>query len=112
MIIEKEIRDYLLDKISVDVYLEQPKEKPETFVLIEKTGGRLTEHIRSATMTIQSYATSLYNAAKLNDEIIKAMEDILELNEITSCTLNSDYNYTDTRTKQYRYQAVFNLIYY
>ncbi len=110
--IESIVRDYLAEKLTVDVYLEQPKEKPETFVLIEKTGGRLTEHIRSATMTIQSYATSLYNAAKLNDEIIKAMEDILELNEITSCTLNSDYNYTDTRTKQYRYQAVFNLIYY
>lgn len=110
--IESIVRDYLADKLTVDVYLEQPKEKPETFVLIEKTGGRLTEHIRSATMTIQSYATSLYNAAKLNEEIIKAMEDILELNEITSCTLNSDYNYTDTRTKQYRYQAVFNLIYY
>jgi hypothetical protein len=110
--IESTVRDYLAEKLTVDVYLEQPKEKPETFVLIEKTGGRLTEHIRSATMTIQSYATSLYNAAKLNEEIIKAMEDILELNEITSCTLNSDYNYTDTRTKQYRYQAVFNLIYY
>lgn len=110
--IESIVRDYLADKLTVDVYLEQPKEKPETFVLIEKTGGRLTEHIRSATMTIQSYATSLYNAAKLNEEIIKAMEDILELNEITSCTLNSNYNYTDTRTKQYRYQAVFNLIYY
>lgn len=110
--IESTVRDYLNEKLSVDVYLEQQKEMPTSFVLIEKTGGRLTEHIRSATLTIQSYATTLYNASKLNEDVIKALENIIELDEIISCTLNSDYNYTDTTTKQYRYQAVFNFIYY
>lgn len=110
--IESTVRDYLNEKLCVDVYLEQQKEMPTSFVLIEKTGGRLTEHIRSATLTIQSYATTLYNASKLNEDVIKALENIIELDEIISCTLNSDYNYTDTTTKQYRYQAVFNFIYY
>lgn len=110
--IESTVRDYLNEKLSVDVYLEMQKEMPTSFVLIEKTGGRLTEHIRSATLTIQSYATTLYNASKLNEDVINALENIIELDEIISCTLNSDYNYTDTTTKQYRYQAVFNFIYY
>ena len=26
--------------------------------------------------------------------------------------LNSDYNFTDTETKEYRYQAVFDINYY
>lgn len=110
--IENIVRDYLNDKLSVDVYLEKQKEMPSSFVLIEKNGGKLTEHIRYATLTIQSYATTLYNASKLNEDVIRSLENIIELNEIISCTLNSDYNYTDTRTKQYRYQAVFNFIYY
>lgn len=112
MIIEKEIRDYLLDKISADVYLEQPKEKPSSYVLIEKTGGKISEFLRSGTIAIQSYAPSLYEASKLNEDVIKAMTEIIAINNITSCTLNSDYNYTNQTTKQYRYQAIFNLIYY
>ena len=27
------------------------------------------------------------------------------------CELNGDYNFTDTETKRYRYQAVFDLTY-
>ena len=32
--------------------------------------------------------------------------------EVASCRLNSDYNFTDTTKKQYRYQAVFDIVYY
>ena len=33
-------------------------------------------------------------------------------NTIISCVLNSTYNFTDTRTKRYRYQAVYDLVYF
>ena len=40
------------------------------------------------------------------------MDGITEKPEIAACRLNSDYNFTDTAKKKYRYQAVFDLVYY
>ena len=48
----------------------------------------------------------------LNEAVKAAVEAAIELPEISSVQLNSDYNYTDTATKRYRYQAVFDFVYY
>ena len=37
---------------------------------------------------------------------------MINLDEIASVKLNSDYNFTDEETKQYRYQAVFDIKHY
>jgi hypothetical protein len=39
------------------------------------------------------------------------MQGLIERDEVTKVTLNSNYNFTDTTTKEYRYQAVFDLYY-
>lgn len=110
--IEKTILDYLNNKLSEPCYMEEPDEK-DTFVLLEKTGSSLSNYVYSATFTIQSYATSLYEAAELNEKVKAAMLTIAdELNTISKCSLNSDYDFTDTTKKRYRYQAVFDLIHY
>ena len=109
--IEKIVLDYLESKLDVDCYLEVPNDK-STFIVIEKTGGSDEDGIYGATIAVQSYATSLFNAASLNEQVKDAMKDIVELNEVSNCDLNSDYNFTDTQMKKYRYQAVFNLIHY
>ena len=54
----------------------------------------------------------MYGAAALNEEVKKAVDSLIELNEIASVTLNTDYNFTDTTTKQYRYQAVYDIKHY
>lgn len=111
--IEEIIMNYLIAKlINVEVFTETPKEHSLSYVRIERTGGSIENHLHSVTMTIQSYGPSLYEAASLNDRVIKAMLAIVELDSISKCSLNAEYNYTDTRTKKYRYQSVFNLIYY
>mgnify|MGYP001466762023 CR=1 FL=1 len=110
--IEKTILDYLNNKLSEPCYMEEP-DGEDTFVLLEKTGGSLSNHVYSATFTIQSYATSLYEAAKLNEKVKAAMLTIAdELNTISKCSLNSDYDFTDTTKKRYRYQAVFDITHY
>ena len=63
-------------------------------------------------MEVQSFSTSLYGAATLNERVKAAMEKIIELDDISKCELNSDYNYTDTNRKKYRYQAVFDIVYF
>ena len=54
----------------------------------------------------------MYNAASLNETVIAEMDGLPALPEVASCRLNSDYNFTDTTKKQYRYQAVFDVVYY
>jgi hypothetical protein len=40
------------------------------------------------------------------------MENAITLDDVTRSALNSDYNFTDTASKGYRYQAVFDVIHY
>ena len=44
--------------------------------------------------------------------MLDGMDGLVTLNEIVSVELNSDYNYTDTTTKEYRYQGVYNITHY
>ncbi len=109
--IEQTVLDYLNDTLTESCYMEEP-EGIDTFVLLEKTSGGESNHVYSAAFAIQSYDTTLNKAAKLNERVKTAMEGITELNEICKCKLNSDYNYTDTTKKRYRYQAVFDITHY
>ena len=110
--IESIVQNFLLKKMTVPVLMEEPEEKPEKYIVLEKTGGGGENGIKTATMTIQSYGTSLWEAAQLNEEMKKAMEEIDDQDPVSKATLNSDYNYTDTSTKRYRYQAVYDFVYY
>ena len=109
--IEKIVLDYLAEKMEVEAFLEVPKDR-DLFLVLEKTGSSEKEKFYRATIAIQSYASTLYSAAQLNEQVKQTMRDIDELDDIIQCKLNSDYNFTDVETKRYRYQAVFDLIHY
>lgn len=109
--IEKIIYDYLNDQ-GFSAYMQKPENPPSEYVLIEKTGSSRTNYINTATIALQSYAGSLYSAALLNEEVKRAMDNSIALDEICSASLNSDYNFTDTTTKEYRYQAVYDIVHY
>lgn len=109
--VEKTVLDYLSATLNVPVFMEHPQNEPECYVLIEKTGSSSKNHIESATLAIQSYAESMYNAATLNISVKEAMGKSVVLPEISKCKCNTDYNYTDTSKKRYRYQAVFDIVY-
>ena len=109
--IETIIKKYLDSVQSLPVLFEK-QPGLEEFYIVEKTGGSETDHIRTAMLTIQSYAGSKARAAKLNEEVIALMLDAVSDPDVSSVDLNSDYDFTDTTTKQYRYQAVFDIVYY
>lgn len=112
--IETVLRSYLLGQLTnVPVYAEIPADPPETFILIEKTGSSRSNLIESATIAVQSYASSMYNAAALNQTVKAAMFAAPgTVPQISAVYLDSDYNFTDTDTKHYRYQAVFEITHY
>lgn len=109
--IELVIYNYLKSILSVPVYMEKPKEPDGKYVVVEKTGSSEENYIMSATFAIQCYAQSLYDAAELNETVKKEMQNIINTEDVMKSKLNSDYNFTDTRTKEYRYQSVFDLVY-
>ena len=110
--IEKTILDYLNSQLTVPVYMEIPPDPPELFVVIERTSGGMENWINRSMFAIQSYAPTLYEAAELNELVKEAMLQAVTLQELASVRLNSEYNYTDTSTKQYRYQGVYDVVHY
>ncbi|NCC07074.1 MAG: hypothetical protein EOM30_03265 [Clostridia bacterium] len=110
--IEKTVLNYLSATLSVPVCTETPEKPHGEFVLIEKTGSGRNNKINDATFAIQSYAGTLLAAAELNETVKSALDNITDLDEICRVSLNSDYNYTDTASKRYRYQAVYDITYY
>lgn len=110
--IEKIVLDYLSAQIGYPCYMEVPDQPDEEYVVISKTGSNRENHIDRATLAIKSCSRkSLLRAAEINEEVKAAMDGIVELPDVSRSALNSDYNYTDTDTKTYRYQAVYDLTY-
>lgn len=110
--IEELVCNFLNEEMGLPAFWEKPEDQPEEFLIVEKTGGKKTDHIKDATIAIQSYAGSMYRAAEINDAVIHAMDHLVEYDGVSRVQLNSDYNFTDTTTKQYRYQAVFDITHY
>lgn len=110
--IEKTILDHLSGALDVPCMMERPANAPATFVLLEKTGESRENCISTAILAVQSYASTLLEAARLNEQVKTAMFDAVQLPGIAAVRLNSDYNFTDTAMKGYRYQAVFDVTHY
>lgn len=117
--IEVTVLNYLKEAFpTTPVEMEIQQGIGDEFILIEKTGSnksafRVNSDVLSrSTIAVQSWAGSLYRAMSLNDEVVEAMLGITSIKEVSEVELNSDYNYTDTETKHYRYQAVFDLVHY
>jgi len=106
--IEKTILDYLNDN-GIMTYMERPPQPPEEYVLLEKTSSSTKDMITTSTFAIQSYASTLYKASLLNEQVKEIMNRADTLVDVSSSSLNTDYNYTNTAAKQYRYQAVYEI---
>lgn len=110
MIIPKLI-DYLTDELEVFVGMEAPEETTD-YVLIDQTGSATTNHITTTTVAVQSYGSSLYDAMLLNETVKGSMLSFAEDADVASVRLETDYNFTNTETKQYRWQAVYRITHY
>ncbi len=108
--IEIELLEYLERKLNYPIAYEY--EGLKECIILQKTGTANQNSVIVSTFAIQSYSTSLLKSAKLNEEVKKAMELFVEHPNIIKSKLNTDYEYTDTRTKKYRYQCVYDITHY
>lgn len=111
MAIEKLVLKYL-SRLDVPVFLEEPTKKPCEYLIIEKVGGQKTNHLWLSSIAVQSYSDRLSKAIDLNEKVIEIMEQLIDLDEVTKCSIDTTYNFTDSETKRYRYQAVFDIYHY
>ena len=93
-----------MSKLECPVVFEVAPKMPDKFVLIQKTGSSKRNKLLASTFAFQSYL--------LNENVKEVVEQLVELNDVSDVSLNSDYNYTDTESKKYRYQAVFDIRHY
>ena len=100
--IAKTLLDYLSGALDVPVVMEAPEQTTD-YVLIDQTGSSRMNHIITTTFALQSYGATLYEAMLLNKRVEEAMDGFAELGEVTRVELNTDYNFTNTATKQYRW---------
>lgn len=110
--IEQFLKEELEQRITEPVVLQVTSGLPSRFIVLEKTGSSMKNHLPRSQIAVQSYAESLYEAAKLNECVKQALQELEANPRIVRMILNSDYNFTDTETKQFRYQAVYDVIHY
>lgn len=111
--IEKTVLDFMNEALDVPVLMEIPDDPKGPFVVIERVGGSRTNLIYDTSLAFQSYSlTSLYEAAVLDEQVRAAADRLPELTQISGVSLASNYNFTDTRTKRYRYQCVYEIYHY
>lgn len=109
--IEVTVKEYLDGELTVPVYLEEPKNKPPEYVVLQVIDNGRINQIDAVTFNIISYATSLYNASELNQAVKDAMYDIVRLDSVSSSKCGGGGQAINTVTKQYAYECVFNLYY-
>lgn len=95
--------------VGVPCYMERPAKPPASYVLVEKTSSSESDMITTSTFAFQSVAPTLYEAAVLNEKVKAIIKTTTELKDISEAALVSDYNFTDAKSKSYRYQCVFDI---
>lgn len=110
--IEMTILDYMSENLPVPVYMEFPSEPPNRFVVLRKGGSERENLVDTSIFVADSYAESLLEAAKLNEQVKAALDSLVELDAVSCSKRGGDYPFYDTQNKHYRYQAVQNITHY
>ena len=120
-VIEKDVIDYLSVMLNVPVFAEVPETPsedypvlPTEFVVIDRFSGGDTNKLQSASIAIQSYSlNSLYDAILLDRKVRTAMGEMADhVERVSGTQLTGDTNFTDTRSKRYRYQCTYFISHY
>lgn len=114
MEIEILIQRHLEGKTVYPTFLEEPAkpQRPPRYFLVARMGVSPQNHIHHGRIVVQSYAPSLAGAMALNRAAYDAMQSLPELSAVTAAALVTDYDFTDESTHRYRWQAVYEVIYY
>ena len=107
------IRNYLTTKLSnIAIVYEQPADRPNEYVLIQKIDGGEIDKIKASTFSIKVRFMDQYNAAVKNESVKDAMFDIITLDAISGVRQGGEYGRIDTSNKMYEYETIWNIYHY
>lgn len=111
--IEETVINYLISQGIAEgaVYAEVPlKDIPDRYVLVQRSSGSITDYIRQFGIYTEARSRiSKLDAAQLHESVISTMMEIRDHTDLFRCNLNADYDAALTSTKEYRYQALWNI---
>lgn len=110
--IELTVKEFMEVRLSVPLYFEFPEDPPVSFVVLKKEGNPRKNLLESTMLVADSYGPSLLEAARLNEQVKGALDDLVLLDAVSSSRRGGDYPAFDTKNKRYRYQAVQNINHY
>lgn len=110
--IERKVLEYLAGKTAVPVYMELPDKLKTEMYVVQKTADQEANQIGHATVAVQSYGASKYDAAVLDETMRGYMAEITGETNISGLNINAKgIDFPDTVNKRYRYQSLFVIDY-
>lgn len=110
--IEIVIKEFMERRLDAPVFFEFPEKALDYFIILKKEGNPRENMLDSALLVVDSYGPSHLAAAMLNETVKTALDDLVQLPQISASRRGGDYPAFDTKNKRYRYQAVQNITYY
>ena len=108
--IEATLIGYLRNELGVHVSASVPRDRPQRFVTVERTGGALDQFRDLPMFAVQAWGVSAADAASLADDVRKALPGLIEVDEVARVNVGSTYNFPDPDSGQARYQTVCDLV--
>lgn len=105
------IESYLIKYLLAQNFKCSLEYNSDNNVILQKTGGQLNDKQFIHTFAVQTYGNSKAASAKLSYDVLTKLLE-LPNNSIKIADLKltaGPYDYTDTTTKEYRYQFVIDI---
>ena len=110
--IEVTLRNYLSDNMDIPVLMEHPQTSVKKYILLQLADASIVNHIDMATIFVNVYADSLYEAAELRDKVKELLLNAIFITGIAKSSLGQDQAATDSANHLYQYSLTFNFYYY
>lgn len=110
--IELTVKEFMETRLPVPLFMEYPEDPPDSFVVLKKGDSGREELLDSAMLVADSYGPSLLAAARLNEQVKVILDDLIQLDCVSSSRRGGDYPAYDTQNKRHRYQAVQTIFHY
>ena len=113
MLIEMKVKEYLdsvFEDTGVEVRMEMPEDISGSFIVISIVNRSSKDHVNNVTLEFSSYAPTKLEAARLDETVREAMDDISSLPDISG-HFGGGNDDIDSVIKKYRYRCYYNLYY-
>lgn len=109
--IETILIDYLETELKVDVYVMMPEDLPTgNFIVLDRIGTSKENHVTAYDMAFMCYGDTALDAAVLNESVISAMDDIVQLGTVSGVRLVNSQMNTDIVRNRPRYQCTYTIV--